>query len=58
MAGLLSPLRSAQVLYLTAPRARTVVTRTAAALPTAEQSRVTVRELPAAAFPAADGGPR
>jgi hypothetical protein len=38
------------VVYLTAPAARPVVTRTVAALPAGEQPRVVVRELPAAAF--------
>jgi hypothetical protein len=52
MAGLLSPMRYAQVIYLTAPRARTVVARAASALPPGDQPRVTVRDLPAAAFPA------
>jgi hypothetical protein len=52
MAGLLSPMRYAQVIYLTAPRARTVVARAAGALPPGDQPRVTVRDLPAAAFPA------
>jgi hypothetical protein len=51
MAGLLSPLRYAQVVYLTAPAARPVVTRAAASLPAGEQYRVAIRDLPAAAFP-------
>jgi hypothetical protein len=50
MTGLLSPLRYAQVIYLTAPAARPVVTRTAASLPAGEQARIVIRELPAAAF--------
>ena len=50
MTGLLSPMRYAQVVYLTAPAARPVVTRAAASLPAGEQPRVVVRELPAAAF--------
>ena len=50
MAGLLSPLRYAQVIYLTAPAARPVVTRAAASLPPGDQARVVVRDLPAAAF--------
>src|ERR1700691_4265020 len=50
MGGLLSPLRYAQVIYLTAPPARGVVTRAAAALRAEDQARVVVRELPAAAF--------
>jgi len=50
MAGLLTPMRYAQVIYLTAPAARNVVTRAAAALPSGEQYRVTVRDLPRSAF--------
>ena len=50
MAGLLSPLRYAQVVYLTAPAARPVVTRAAAELPAGEQARMVIRELPASAF--------
>ena len=48
MTGLLSPMRYAQVVYLTAPAARPVVTRAIAGLPPGEQPRVVVRELPAA----------
>ena len=48
--GLLSPMRYAQVVYLTAPTARPVVTRAVAGLPPGEQPRVVIRELPAAAF--------
>jgi hypothetical protein len=50
MAGLLTPMRYAQVIYLTAPAARQVVSRAAAALPDGEQSLVTVRDLPRSAF--------
>jgi len=50
MTGLLIPLRYAQVIYLTAPQARPVVTRAAGSLPPAEQARVAVRDLPPAAF--------
>jgi hypothetical protein len=50
MAGLLSPLWYAQVIYLTAPAARPVVTRAAASLPPGDQARVVIRELPPAAF--------
>jgi hypothetical protein len=50
MAGLLSPMRYAQVIYLTAPAARPVVTRAAATLPPGDQARITIRELPSAAF--------
>ncbi len=50
MAGLLSPMRYAQVIYLTAPAARPVVMRAAASLPPGEQARVVVRDLPAFAF--------
>ena len=45
MGGLLSPMRYAQVIYLTAPAAGPVVTRAAAALPAGEQPRVVVRAL-------------
>ncbi len=48
--GLLSPMRYAQVVYLTAPAARPVVMRAVAALPPGDQPRVVIRELPAAAF--------
>jgi hypothetical protein len=50
MGGLLSPMRYAQVIYLTAPAAGPVVARAAASLPGGDQSRVTVRELPSSAF--------
>ena len=50
MTGLLSPMRYATVVYLTAPAARPVVLRAAASLPRGEQNRVAVRDLPAAAF--------
>ena len=50
MTGLLSPLRYAQVIYLTAPAAWPVVTRAAASLPAGEQTRLVIRDLPAAAF--------
>jgi hypothetical protein len=50
MTGLLSPRWYPQVIYLTAPAARPAVMRAGAALPGGEQSRVVVRELPAAAF--------
>jgi hypothetical protein len=50
MGGLLSPMRYVQVIYLTAPAAGPVVTRAAASLEQGEQSRVVVRELPAAAL--------
>jgi hypothetical protein len=48
--GLLSSIRYAYVIYLTAPAARSVVTRAAASLPPGERPRVVVRELPASAF--------
>jgi hypothetical protein len=48
--GLLARPRYAQVIYLTAPAARPVVTATAAALPPAQQGRVAVRDLPPGAF--------
>ena len=50
MGGLLSPPRYAQVIYLTAPAARPVVTRAAAGLPAAQAARVVVRDLPQSAF--------
>jgi hypothetical protein len=50
MTGLLSTPRYAQVVYLTAPAARPVVTRAAANLPDPVRGRVAVRDLPAAAF--------
>ena len=50
MTGLLAPMSYAQVIYLTAPAARSVVTRAAASLPPGEQARVVVRDLPGYAF--------
>jgi len=50
MGGLLSPMRYAQVIYLTAPAAGPVVTRAAAALREEDRARVVVRELPGAAL--------
>ena len=50
MTGLFSPMQYTQVIYLTAPAARTVVTRAAASLPPGEQSRMVVRDLPESAF--------
>jgi hypothetical protein len=50
MSGLLSPMRYAQVIYLTAPAARPVVARAAGSLPPGEQARVVIRDLPLAAF--------
>jgi hypothetical protein len=50
MAGLLTPMQYALVVYLTATRARPVVTRAAGSLPPGEQSRVVVRDLPGYAF--------
>ena len=47
MGGLLAgPARYAQVLYLTAPAARLVVTRAAGAIPADQQARVIIRDLP------------
>jgi hypothetical protein len=52
MGGLLTgPARYARVIYLTAPAARPVVTRSAAAVPAAAQARITIRDLPPSAFP-------
>ena len=56
MAGLLSPGRYAQVIYLTAPPARQVVTRSADTVPAGQQARVVVRDLPPSAF-TPEGGP-
>ena len=50
MAGLLSPARYAQVLYLTAPPARPVVTRSAGRVPAGQQARIIIRDLPPAAL--------
>ena len=50
MTGLLSPMRYATVVYLTAPAARPMVLRAAASLPAADQARVAVRDLPANAY--------
>ena len=50
MGGLLSPARYAQVIYLTTPAARLVVTRAADALSAAQRARVVVRDLPPYAF--------
>ena len=49
MTGRLTP-QYAQVIYLCAPAARLVVTRTAASLPPDRQARVTVRDLPPTAL--------
>jgi hypothetical protein len=50
MGGLLSPLRYAQVVYLTTPAAGPVVTRAVATLPAGEQARMVIRELPPSAL--------
>ena len=50
MTRLLSPPRYAQVIYLTPPAARQVVTRAAGRLPAGQGVRVVVRDLPSAAF--------
>ena len=50
MTGLLAPMWYAQVIYLTAPTARPVVTRAAGSLPPGDQARVVVRDLPGYAF--------
>jgi len=47
---LAGPARYAQVLYLTAPAARPVVTRAAAGVPAGQQDRIVIRDLPPAAF--------
>jgi hypothetical protein len=52
MAGLLAaPARYAQVLYLTAPPARPVVTRSADRVTAGQQARIIIRDLPPSAFP-------
>ena len=50
MGGLTGPARYAQVIYLTAPAARPVLTRAAAGLPPAQQPRIVIRDLPPYAF--------
>ena len=50
MTELLSPMRYATVVYLTAPAARSVVLKAVASLQPGERSRIAVRDLPAAAF--------
>ena len=51
MCGLLTaPAPYAQVIYLTAPAARLVVTRAADTIPAAQQARIVVRDLPPYAF--------
>ena len=50
MAELLAPMQYALVVYLTAARARPVVTRAAGSLPPGEQSRMVIRDLPGYAF--------
>jgi len=51
MAGLLGgPARYAQVIYLTAPSARPVVTRSAGAVSAGQQARIIIRDLPPSAF--------
>lgn len=50
MTELLSPMRYATVVYLTAPAARSAVLRAVTSLPAADQSRIAVRDLPANAF--------
>jgi len=52
MAGLVTSMPYSHVIYLTAPAARPVVTRAAASLRGGEQARVTIRDLPPAAFSA------
>jgi len=50
LAGLLSRPGYAQVVYLTGPAARPVVTRAVADLPAGQRARVAIRDLPVAAF--------
>jgi hypothetical protein len=48
--GMLSSMRYATVVYLTAPAARSAVQHAVASLPAEDQARVAVRDLPAKAF--------
>jgi hypothetical protein len=48
--GMLSSLKYATVVYLTAPGARSAVRHAVAALPPEDQAKVAVRDLPASAF--------
>jgi len=50
MTGLLASMQYAQVIYLTAPAARPVLTRAASSLYAGEQARVAIRDLPPSAF--------
>jgi hypothetical protein len=50
MTSLLYSMQYTQVIYLTAPAARSVVTRAAHSLPPSDQPRITVRGLPDSAF--------
>ena len=50
MTELLTPMRYAQVVYLTAPAARSVVSRAVSSLPPGDQARMAVRDLPETAF--------
>ncbi len=50
MTGLLAPARYAQVIYLAAPAARPVLARAAAGLPSGQQPRIALRDLPLYAF--------
>jgi hypothetical protein len=54
MTGLLSPARYAQVIYLTAPPARPVVTRSAESVSADQRSRIVIRDLPRYAFTPAE----
>jgi hypothetical protein len=56
MTGLTAPARYAQVIYLTAPAARPVLTRAAAGLPPGQQPRIAIRDLLPYAF-TPEGGP-
>jgi hypothetical protein len=50
MGGLAGPARYAQVLYLTAPAARPVVTRSAESVPAGHSPRIMILDLPPYAF--------
>ena len=58
MTEMLTPMRYATVVYLTAPAAQSVVQRAVSCLPAADRSRVAVRDLPATAFSPATREPR
>ena len=48
--GMLSSMKYATVVYLTAPAARSAVLHAVSSLPAEDQAKVAVRDLPASAF--------